>query len=168
LPQVISSEWRKCDSHLDLPRPKRVEHIQNRQNSKSQAEFGIPYLLDDANLTPQLRGCAGAVADSEIPCLSLANGSGRIDGNSEVCVESVHQLADSAHQFLTGSGEGHGIATEDVEANICFKLLDLPTDIWLRNVKTLGGSAEVQLLSDGQYVLQFSERGRDAHTLGCL
>ena len=83
-------------------------------------------------------------------------------------VEPVHQLADSAHQFLTGSGEGHGIATEDVEANICFKLLDLPTDIWLRNVKTLGGSAEVQLLSDGQYVLQFSERGRDAHTLGCL
>jgi hypothetical protein len=86
LPQVVSSEWRKSDAHLDLARPKRVEHIQDGQNSKSQAEFGEPDLLEAANLTPQLRGCAGAVTDRELPRLSLVNGSRRIDSNSEIRV----------------------------------------------------------------------------------
>jgi len=88
------------------------------------------------------------VADGELPCLPLVNGSGRIDSNSEIRIQPIHQLADSAHQFLTGSGECHVVATEDLEANIRFKLLNLPTHIWLRNIQTFGGSAEVQLLSD--------------------
>jgi hypothetical protein len=98
----------------------------------------------------------------------LVNGSGCIDCNSEIRIQPIHQLADSAHQFLTGSSESHGVTTEDVEADICFKLLDLSTHIWLRNVEAFGGPAEVQFLSDSQYVLQLSERGRDAHTRACL
>ena len=108
------------------------------------------------------------MANCELPCLSLVNGSGGIDGNSKIGIQPIHQLADSAHQFLSGSGESHGVATEDVEANIGFKFLNLTTHIWLRNFEAFGGSAEVQFLSDSQYVLQLSERGRDAHTRVCL
>jgi hypothetical protein len=82
---------------LYLPRLKRVEHIQDGQNSESHTKFGEPDLLDDANLTPELRGSAGAVADSELLCLSLVNGSGRIDGNSEVRVQATQHLADPNH-----------------------------------------------------------------------
>lgn len=108
------------------------------------------------------------MAYRELTCLPLIDSSGCIHCNSEIRIQPTHQLADSADQFLTGGGESHGVATEDVEANICFKLLDLSTHIWLRNIQTFRGSSEVQLLSDGQYILQLSERGRDAHTRACL
>ena len=100
--------------------------------------------------------------------VTIANGGSQLTCNSEIRIQSIHQLADSANQFLAGSGESHGVATENVESNIGFELLDLSTHIRLRNIQTFGGSAEVQLPGDGQHVLQLSERGRDAHTLGCL
>jgi hypothetical protein len=64
----------------------------------------------------------------------LVNGSGRIDGHSEIRVKPTQHVADSDYQFLTRCGEGHWISPEDIEANICFKLLNLTADIWLRNV----------------------------------
>ena len=55
-----------------LPRLKRVEHIQDGQNSESHTKFGEPDPLNDANLTPELKGSAGAVADDRLNYLCLS------------------------------------------------------------------------------------------------
>jgi hypothetical protein len=62
-------------------------------------------------------------------------------------------------QCETGTGEGHGssITLQQTNAEVGFKSGDLSAERWLGDEQSLGGPPEVQLVGDGEEVLDVAE-----------
>jgi hypothetical protein len=128
---------------------------------KLKVDFGELTAVEAEHGRERREHGAADEADAQEADFSAANAAGFV----EVFLDVAKGAAGAVEEDFAGAGEadGAGGSGEERVADDVFELTDLLRERWLGEVKTLGGSAEVQLFGDGYKVAEMAEFDLSIH-----